>query len=114
MAERVLCDEGIHVSMDGGGERTLIALRNGASMRFWADTAAVEEALRGEPVQISAYGGYCAIEVEGDVARLDFGLDGHGRKSCELPEARAGRRAGVVRTLPTPTADPPDPLAHEG
>ncbi|RYG47023.1 hypothetical protein EON79_08545 [bacterium] len=108
MAERILCDKGIKVSVDGGGERTLLAIRDGSTLRFWTDTAALEEVLKGTAAQLSAHGGYCAIEVEGDRARLEFGLDGEGRKSCAFPARDLAEALAWVRSLPSPPKGEPD------
>lgn len=106
MSERVLCDDGLRVTVDGGGERTLVAVRDGASIRFWADTAIMERVLGGEPVQLSAHGGYCGLEAKGGRVRLEFGIDGMGRKSCDFPAGDLAEALAMVRSLPTPSAAP--------
>jgi hypothetical protein len=113
MAERVLCDEQLRVSLDGGGERTLLSIRDGTTIRFWADTAAMEEVLLGMPIQLSAYGGFCAMEVFSETVRLEFGLDGKGRKHCTFPVQELEDALIWVRGLASPVVGEPDALNGE-
>ncbi|MGV3618860.1 MAG: hypothetical protein ACO1SV_26340 [Fimbriimonas sp.] len=107
MAEHLLCDDSIRVSIDGHGERTLIALRDGASIRFWIDTVHLEEILEGGVVQISAHGGHLTIDVEGDQVRIDFEIVGVRRKSCVFSRQSLVAAVATVRSHEVP--EPPSP-----
>jgi hypothetical protein len=85
MAEHLLCDEGLRVLIDGAGDRTLLVVKNGTSMRFWTETAYLEEALSEGSIQLSAFGGYCRIDISDGCARMEFKVDGAPRKSCSFP-----------------------------
>lgn len=102
MPERVLCQCDLRVSVDGGGERTLVSISDGTTIRFWNDTAALERILQGETVQISAQGGYCRIEPHGDEIRLEFAADGYGRKRCAFPTVDFADALAWVRSLGDP------------
>ncbi len=96
---RVLCDEGLRVAVDGGGDRTLLAITDGGAIRFWTETEALERIVRGGSIQLSAHGGDCAIEVTGGTARLEFALEGKGRKRCAFPAAELADALAWVRSL---------------
>ncbi|AIE84284.1 hypothetical protein [Fimbriimonas ginsengisoli] len=86
MAERILCDEGVRVSVSGAGERVLVAVTGGTTVRFWTAVGDLEDALsQGTPLQLSVLGGYCKLEIRDDCIHLDFAVDGSGRKTCTFP-----------------------------
>lgn len=105
MPERVLCEDGLRVAMDGGGDRTLLVVNDGVAIRFWAKTRSLEAILGGGTVQLSAHEGYCGIEVEGERARLEFGVEKAGRKHCQFPTQDLSDALAWVRSLPPPDAN---------
>lgn len=102
VTERVLCDAELRVLLDGGGERALLVVTDSKTVRFWTDTALLESTLRGDPAQLSAQGGFCQIEREGDRIRLEFGLSEHPRKRCEFPAEEFAQALAWVRSLGSP------------
>jgi hypothetical protein len=102
MAERLLCDRSLRVSIDGGGSRTLLVVADGSTVRFWLPTAQAEGVLRGSPIQVSASGAYCGLERVEDRVQLEFGLATKGGKRCEIPAAEFADALAWVRGLGDP------------
>jgi hypothetical protein len=88
--------------MDGGGERTLLSVKDGATIRFWSDTRQMEQILGGGALQLSAFGGFCTLEVSGDRVELTFSVEGFGTKRCAFSTSEFRDSIAWVRTLPTP------------
>lgn len=102
MPERVLCEGDLRISIDGGGERTLLVVTDSISVRFWTDTALLEAALCGDPVQLSTHGSFCQIDVKNGQALLVFGVPNHGPRRCEFPAQRLSDALSWVRSLGNP------------
>jgi|GEM_PF-2801623 len=113
MAERVLCDEGLRVSVSGSGDRALVVVHDGTALRLWADTAELEAVLAGEPIQLSALGGYVQIEAENGTVRLEFGLQGEGRRTCTFPKERFAEALAMVRANPMPPDEHGETIVEE-
>ncbi len=107
MSETILCDEGLRVTVGGGGDKALVVVTDGDPTRFWTETSVLEALLDGGALQLSAPGGYCSIEIDGPVANLRFGLDGEGSKFCSFPTELLGGALTAVRATATP--EPGDP-----
>ena len=99
MPYQVLCAGDPKVMVDGGGERTLVVVEDGNAMRFWASTSDLEAVLRGDPLQLSAYGGFCRFERAGEEVRMEFGLTDRARKRCAFPAAAMADALIWVRSL---------------
>lgn len=102
MGERLICEGSLRVAMDGGGDRTLLVVTDDRSVRFWTDTSIVDGVFDGEIVQLSAVGGYCALEIFEGEARVEFGIPGHERKRCRFPATELADALAWVRSLETP------------
>ncbi len=86
MAERLLCDDGARVTLGGSGDRLVLAVRGEASVRFRADRDDLDEAIEAcTPLQLSAHGAFCRLQVNGERVHLDFSDGESGRRSCDFP-----------------------------
>ena len=86
MAERLLCDDVAKVTVSGSGDRLLLAVKGSTSVRFWASTTDLDEAIEtGTPLQISVHDGFCRLVVGGERVHLDFAVGDSGRRACDFP-----------------------------
>ena len=85
MTPHVLCDGEVQLRIDGGGPRALLVITDGETLRFWTPTADLEAVLRGDPLQISAGGGFCRLEAEDGTVRVEYGIPSAKPKRCALP-----------------------------
>ncbi|HWD40657.1 MAG TPA: hypothetical protein VG944_17545 [Fimbriimonas sp.] len=95
--EHLLCDEGIHVSVSGHGARTLLFVKDGTAIRFWADTEEVERVLNGDSLSLSAFGGSCKLQREGKRTRLEFDPDEGSRCVCKFSSEELAHALEDVR-----------------
>jgi hypothetical protein len=105
MAERLLCDGVLSMRIDGAGDRTLVVVKDGTVVRFWADTSELEGVLSHIPIQLSAHEGSCLLRLNGQDVEVTLAVTGAPPKSCSFPasdlrEALAQvRRAGDASPL---------------
>jgi hypothetical protein len=97
MPERVLCNDGLSVTVGGAGSRTLIEVKGVVTARFWCDTTVLEETLEGMPVQLSSFEGFCFIECDKGQIRLEFQTRGSGKHMCRFPCAEFADALKMVR-----------------
>jgi hypothetical protein len=97
MAERILCDSGISIRLDGAGDRTLVVVKNGVVARFWADTAELEGVLEGFPVQLSALEGSCMFQLQDEAVQVTYSVKGSGSRTCTFPATELREALNCVR-----------------
>jgi hypothetical protein len=85
MSERTLCDVGLTVSVSGAGRVVVIQVSDHVAVRFECRTHLLRAVLEGAPLQVSAPDGFCLLERRNAKVRMEFGLGGGGRKTCEFP-----------------------------
>ena len=98
MPEIVLCEGNPRIAIDGVGDRTLLVIKDGTSVRFWMETDRLTEALAGDALQVSAEDGYLHIEGGGEVVHFEFRLRGESPERCEIPKREVEAAIEVVRT----------------
>jgi hypothetical protein len=104
--ETLLCDRNPRLSIGGFGDRALLAVRDGASVRFWMDTDLLEAALEGEPIQLSALEGFLHIEVREAWTHLEYALSGQAKRACVFPAVRLAALAILRAERPRDVANP--------
>jgi len=98
MPNELLCEGSVSVSMSGSGDRTVLVVKNGTTVRFWANTADLEEVLNGDTLQLSAYGAFCKLEGEEGQVAVEYALDGESTLKCAFPIERLRNAIEKVRT----------------
>ncbi|RYG21118.1 hypothetical protein EON82_19370 [bacterium] len=99
MPERILCEEGLRVSLEADEGHLMLTVGNGAPTSFVTEAALLQDALSGFPLQLSSPEGYCHIEAEGDGVRLEYAIRGAVRKTCSIPVRDLQDALGWVRDL---------------
>ncbi|MGV3619000.1 MAG: hypothetical protein ACO1SV_27045 [Fimbriimonas sp.] len=85
MNARTLCDGGLAVQVTGAGNRAALMVVDGIAVKFECYTRLLKAVLEGAPLQVSAKEGFCLLERRGNQIRLEFGISGEGRQTCEFP-----------------------------
>ena len=91
--------------------RALLVIADGETLRFWTPTADLEAVLRGDPLQISAGGGFCRIEAEGGTVRVEYGVPSARPKRCAVPADEFARLLDRLRQDGKDHAPAPSPLS---
>lgn len=98
MPYRILCDEGLRVSLDGAGGNTHLTVSDDRlAVTFQTATVAIEAVLAGETIQLSSPEGFCRIQPEEEAIFLEFGLAGKARKTCRFHHARLAEVVSIIR-----------------
>lgn len=58
---------------------------DGTTVRFDCHTHLLRAVVDGAPLQVSTKQGFCLLERRGAVIKLEFGIVGEGRQSCDFP-----------------------------
>ena len=90
MTERTLCDEGVAVKVTGSGTRAFVEIVDGITLRFECHSRMLRGVLEGSPLQLSAREGFCLLERRTAIVRLEYGISGEGRRTCEFPAGDLG------------------------
>lgn len=85
MTRHTLCEGGLAVHLSGEGNRSTLLVIDGITARFDCHTHLLRAVLDGAPLQVSAKEGFCLMERRGTVLKMEFGLAGEGRQSCDCP-----------------------------
>lgn len=84
MTKKVLCTGPISVSVLVVGERTTLIIEDSNTIRFDCRTDMVRDVLTGSPMQVSSPGGFCLIELRGTTVRVEYGVTGEPRQTCDF------------------------------
>jgi hypothetical protein len=85
MTQHTLCDGKLAVHLSGKGSRASLLVVDGITVRFECHTHLLRAVVDGAPLQVSAKQGFCLLERRGAVVKLEFGIAGEGRQSCDFP-----------------------------
>ncbi len=84
MEPRTLCDVGLTIRVSGSGAQSWVDIVDGKVVRFECRTRMLRAVLEGVPLQVSAVQGYFMMERRNGCVRVEFGVPGTGRKTCEF------------------------------
>jgi hypothetical protein len=85
MTRHTLCEGGLAVHLSGKGNLATLLVVDGVTARFDCHTHLLRAVLDGAPLQVSAKEGFCLLERRGSIIKLEFGIAGEGRQSCDFP-----------------------------
>lgn len=71
--------------MSGSGDRTLLAVFDGSTVRFWADTETIAKRLANTPVRLDAFGSECLLQPGGEWIEVAFKREYEPVLVCRFP-----------------------------